>query len=53
MDSKEEYPDDAFNGSFLKKAQEILESKVFENRLGLVDKKMCINSPEQPTNKGE
>lgn len=53
MNSKEEYPDDAFNGSFLKKAQEILESKVFENRLGLFYKKMCINSPEQPTNKGE
>lgn len=35
MDSKEEYPDDAFNGSFLKKALEILESKTFENRLGL------------------
>ena len=35
MDSEEEYPDDAFNGSFLKKALEILESKTFENRLGL------------------
>ena len=35
MDSEEEYPKDAFNGSFLKKAQEILESKAFEKRLGL------------------
>ena len=53
MDSKEEYPDDAFNGSFLKKVQEILESKVFENRLGLFYKKTSVNSPEEPANRGK
>lgn len=53
MDSKEEYPDDAFNGSFLKKALEILESKTFENRLGLFYKKTSANSPEEPANRGK
>ena len=53
MDSEEEYPDDAFNGSFLKKALEILESKTFENRLGLFYKKTSVNSPEEPANRGK
>lgn len=53
MNSKEEYPDDAFNGSFLKKALEILESKTFENRLGLFYKKTSVNSPEEPVNRGK
>lgn len=53
MDSEEEYPDDAFNGSFLKKALEILESKTFENRLGLFYKKTSVNSPEELANRGK
>ena len=53
-DSIEKYPiDDTFNESFLKKALEIFESKVFEKRLNLFYKKTGLDLPVQPTNKGE
>lgn len=51
MDSIKKYPiDDTFNEIFLKKALEILESKVFEKRLDLFYKKTDLNLSIQSTN---
>ena len=51
MDFIEKYPtDDAFNEKFLKKALEILESKVFEKRSNLFYKKTHLDLPIQSAN---